>query len=173
MPFLGGRFVNPAYWSGLSIIPIILGAYYFNGLYTNFAASVYIRKRTAYLPAITGTAAAANVALNFLLIPYYGIWGAAYATLGAYMLSAALMYRLTRKIYPLRYEWRRLIIAIGACVMIFFAAEFSTSDMTLGGGFLARCAWILVYPLLLFALGLFKSEEEALLRQPHYPTSPK
>lgn len=165
MPFLGGRFVNPAYWSGLSIIPIILGAYYFNGLYTNFAASVYIRKRTAYLPVITGTAAVANVALNFLLIPHYGIWGAAYSTLGAYMLSAALMYRLTRKIYPLRYEWRRLIIAIGACVMIFFAAEFSTSDMTLASGFLARCAWILVYPLMLFALGLFKSEEEALLRR--------
>lgn len=167
MPFLGGRFVNPAYWSGLSIIPIILGAYYFNGLYTNFAASVYIRKRTAYLPAITGTAALANVMLNFLLIPYYGIWGAAWATLGAYMLSAALMYRLTRRIYPLRYEWRRVITSVGVCLAIFVLAIFTTSEMGLWGGFLARCAWILVYPFLLFALGFFTSEGTALLREAH------
>jgi O-antigen/teichoic acid export membrane protein len=164
MPFLGGRFVNPAYWSGLSIIPIILGAYYFNGLYVNFAASVYIRKRTGYLPAITGTAALANVALNFLLIPYYGIWGAAWATLGAYMLSAVLMYRLTRRIYPLRYEWRRVLLSVSICLIIFVLAVFTTSGMGLWGGLLARCAWILVYPFLLFAFGFFKSEEAAFLR---------
>ncbi len=164
MPFLGGRFVNPAYWSGLSIIPIILGAYYFNGLYVNFAASVYIRKRTKYLPAITGAAALANVALNFLLIPYYGIWGAAWATLGAYLLSAVLMYRLTRRIYPLRYEWKRVVTSVGICLMIFALAIFTTSEMGLWGGLLARCAWILVYPFLLFVLGFFKREEIALTR---------
>ena len=163
MPFLGGRFVNPAYWSGLSMIPIVLGAYYFNGLYANFAACVYIRKRTKYLPRITGMAALANIGLNFLLIPQYGIWGAAWATLGAYMLSAAQMYRLTRKIYPLRYEWRRVALAVSLCLAIFVAAIFSTKGMALGSGFLARCAWILVYPLFLLALGFFKSEEAALL----------
>jgi len=165
MPFLGGRFVNPAYWSGLSIIPIVLGAYYFNGLYANFAASVYIRKRTAYLPGITGAAALANVVLNLVLIPRFGIWGAAYATLGAYMLSAGLMYLLTRRIYPIRYEWERIVLAVVLCLGVFVGAEYSTSGMSLGRSFLLRSAWILAYPLLLLGLGFFKAEEKALLRK--------
>ena len=165
LPFLGGRFVNPAYWSGLSIIPIILGAYYCNGLYTNFAASVYIRKRTKYLPGITGAAALANIVFNLILIPHYGIWGAAWSTLGAYMLSAGLMYRLTRKIYPIHYEWRRVAIAVLLCLGVFLAAEFSTAEMSLAWSFWARTAWICAYPLLLLGLGFFKTEETALLPQ--------
>lgn len=163
LPFLGGRFVNPAYWSGLSMIPIILGAYYCNGLYTNFAASVYIRKRTKYLPGITGAAALANIVFNLVFIPRFGIWGAAWATLGAYMLSALLMYGLTRKIYPIRYEWGRVAIAIVLCFVMFLAAEYSTANMNVPRSFLVRSAWILAYPMILLGLGFFKAEEQALL----------
>jgi O-antigen/teichoic acid export membrane protein len=170
IPFVGGRFVNPAYWSGLGIIPIVLGAYYFNGMFANFAASAYIRKRTQYLPRITGAAALVNIALNFALIPYYGIWGAAWATLGAYMVSAVGMYWLTRRIYPLRYEWKRVGMTVLCVLMLFFGAKWTTLELGLGASFLVRCAWITAYPLVLVALGVFGIEENVMLRRTARPS---
>jgi O-antigen/teichoic acid export membrane protein len=165
MPFVGGRFVNPQYWSGLGIIPIVLAAYYFNGMVTNFSASVYIRKRTKYLPLVTGAAALANVVLNFALIPFYGIWGAAWATLGAYMVSAGAMYALTRRIYPLRYEWQRVSVIIAVTALVFFCAFFSSAELGLGTAFIVRCAWIAAYPLVLLGVGVFRAEDKAVLRR--------
>jgi len=76
--------INPAYWSGLGIVPIILLGYLFNGLYVNFMAGIYIEKKTSHLPYITGIGAAINVVVNFLLIPKFGMFGAAWATFFAY-----------------------------------------------------------------------------------------
>jgi O-antigen/teichoic acid export membrane protein len=159
VPFIGGRFVNPAYWSGLAIVPIVMIAYFFNGLSVNFAVGVYIRKRTRYLPAITGGAALANVALNFALVPVYGPWGAAWATLGAYMVGAALMYRAAFRLYPLPYEWGRIGLALCACACIYAAAIASTRDMSAQAGAVVRGAWICAYPLVLAAFGFFEPSQ--------------
>ncbi len=157
MPFVGGRFVNPAYWSGLGLVPIVLGAYYFNGMFTHFAASVYIRKRTKYLPLVSGVSALSNIVLNVALIPVLGIQGAAWATLGAYMVSAAGMFALTRRIYPIRYEWKPLIGLIVSALGVFAFAHLTTQTLSLEASFFVRCAWIAAYPLVVLALGVFPS----------------
>ncbi|TAE23720.1 MAG: hypothetical protein EAZ92_14250 [Candidatus Kapaibacterium sp.] len=157
LPFVGGRFVNPVYWSGLGLVPIVLGAYYFNGMFTHFAASVYIRKRTKYLPLISGISALSNIALNIALIPVLGIQGAAWATLGAYMVSAAGMFALTRRIYPVRYQWKSLAGLIVSALAIFFLAQSSTETLSLETSFFVRCAWIAAYPLVVLALGIVPS----------------
>jgi O-antigen/teichoic acid export membrane protein len=130
LPFIGGRFLNVAYLGGLGIVPIVLVAYYFNGVFTNLAAGVYIRKRTTYLPVATGLAAAVNIALNFALIPVYGIMGGALATLGAYVVSAVFLCRLTRRIYPLRYEWGRVLMICSLAGLTYYVALVMTEGIT-------------------------------------------
>lgn len=122
-PFVGGKFINPAYWSGLDIIPIVLAAYYFNGCFNNFACGFHIEKKTQYLPGAVGVAAAVNLAMNFALIPEIGYRGAAWATLGAYFVSAAVLYIASRRVYPIAYEWKRVFIAIFATVAAFVAGN--------------------------------------------------
>lgn len=64
----------------------------------------HLGKNTKVLAAIDGAAAALNVALNFLLIPVYGIIGAAYATIGAYtagLLASAIASRRAFAMPPL------------------------------------------------------------------------
>ncbi len=129
LPFIGGRFLNVAYLGGLSIVPIVLAAYYFNGVFTNLAAGVYIRKRTKYLPIATGLAAAVNIALNVALIPVYGIMGGALATLGAYIVSAVFLCRLTRRIYPLRYEWGRVLVICSLAGLTYYVALVMTEGI--------------------------------------------
>jgi O-antigen/teichoic acid export membrane protein len=107
-PIFGHRLLKPAYLAGLPVVPVVLLAYVFQGMYTNFIAGIYIKERNKALPAITGLGAAVNVGANLLLVPRMGIMGAALATLFAYMAMAGALYREAQKAYPIPYEWGRL-----------------------------------------------------------------
>jgi len=123
LPGIGGKyFINPEYWDGLGIVPIILFAYYFNGLFTNFSAGLLIEKKTKYLPLAVGTAAIANVVINLLLIPIIGFIGAAISTLVAYMISAIIIYVIMMRIYPISYDWQK-IMKIIIITGVFFSID--------------------------------------------------
>ena len=81
----GFSLIGLKYWSGLSIVPVVLLAYLFNGLYVIFSAGIYIEEKSLYVPVISGLGAFVNIVTNFLLIPVMGIMGAAIATLAAYL----------------------------------------------------------------------------------------
>ncbi len=159
MPFIGGRFINPAYWSGMEIIPIILAGYYFNGLYTNFAAGFLINKKTGYLPIAVIAAAIVNLVMNFTLIPVIGYIGAAWATLGAYLVSVGILYYFSLKIYPVIYEWKRIFILTGLTALIFFTDKIFFDEFDLLMRFAGKTLLILVFIILLRVLGFFTKDE--------------
>ncbi len=159
LPFFGKKFIEPSYWKGLGIIPIILAGYYFNGVFTNFAAGFYIRKKTDYLPLVVGAGAALNIAMNILLIPSTGIWGAAWATFAAYFLNAVLLYYFANRIYPLPYEWKRVFIIIGSTLAVYFSADYILQFFDGYNALLIKTAAIAVFFFLLQALGFFIPSE--------------
>lgn len=123
LPFKG-YIIGPGYWSGVVIVPIVLFAYMFLGIYTNLIAGVYIEKKTKYLPLITGLGAMLNIASAFLLIPIWGITGGAVSTLISYIAMAVYMYIVSQKFYPVRYETGKvamiLLIDITALAVFFY-----------------------------------------------------
>ena len=100
---------------------------FFQGVYLLTSIGLNITKRTEYYPAATMTAAAANVALNFLLIPRYGMVGAAWANGAAYAIQAALGYHFSQRFYPIAYEWGRIARACGAAAIAYGAARLLPS----------------------------------------------
>lgn len=123
LPFKG-YIIGPGYWSGVVIVPIVLFAYLFLGIYTNLIAGVYIEKKTKYLPLITGLGAVLNIASAFLLIPIWGITGGAVSTLISYVAMAVYMYIVSQKFYPVKYEINKLalilLIDIAALAVFFY-----------------------------------------------------
>ena len=149
IPVLHGRtLIDSSYWGGLPIVPVILFGYLFNGWYVIFTAGIYIEEKSMYIPLITGIGATVNIVVNFLLIPVWGIMGAALATLGAYFAMAAGLYIVTQKFYRIEYE-------IGKIIRIFF-------DIIIVGGIYYYLLYtdnlLIVYKLLLlifFSLFLY------------------
>jgi len=92
------------------IIPYVALAYILYGFYYIMLAGVFIRKKTIYLPLATITGAALNIGFNFLFIPKYGIIGAAYTTIIAYLAMVVILFVISRKIYHVQYEYKRLAI---------------------------------------------------------------
>jgi len=158
IPFVGGSLINPKYWDGLHIIPIILLAYFFNGLFTNFSAGFLIEKKTNYLPIAVGVAAIINIITNFILIPIMGYTGAAWATLIAYIFSAGILYFFSLKIYPIKYEWGRVLLIASLAALVFFISSIVHINHILFE-ILIKIALIKIYLISLFLLGFFNKEE--------------
>jgi O-antigen/teichoic acid export membrane protein len=101
---------------------------------------------------------AANVILLIALVPSLGIAGAGIALCGAYVAMLLLMHLLTRRLFSVGFEWRRLaqIVLIMGAVAVAGELVFPTHG---AGGFLARAAaWALI-PLLMFVTGFAHPQE--------------
>lgn len=129
IPVFWGHSILPAeYWHGLSIVPVVLLGYMFLGISNNLVAGIYIEKKTQHLPANTFIGASINVAVNFLLIPFMGIMGAALATLLSYAAMAIGLYVIAQRFYPIRYEFDRLMKLAVAGVVVFCLYYFVRLD---------------------------------------------
>lgn len=133
MPFIGGRFINPEYWDGMTIIPIVMIAYFFNGVFINMAAGLHIQKRTGFFPLATGIAAVISVAATWLLVPIYGLEGAAWAKVVAYLVSAVILYVFVQRIYPIKYEWSKVLAIILLCAAVWFGTGYVELSRELSG----------------------------------------
>jgi O-antigen/teichoic acid export membrane protein len=102
--FAGISIIGAKYWEGLYIVPVILLAYLFNGMYVVFSAGIYIEEKSIYAPIVTGLGAFTNVVANYILIPQLNIMGAALATLLSYIVMAAGYYIVTQKYYKINYD---------------------------------------------------------------------
>ena len=121
--------------------------------YVVVAIGVGRARRTQFNWVVTGAAAVVNAVLNITLIPPYGMMGAAIATVAAYTTMAIGMAWWSQRIYPVPYQWRRVVTATLGAVAL------AALGKALGVGIPAAIGLILAYPLVLFALG-FTSREE-------------
>ncbi len=103
-----------------------------------------------------------NVALLLVLVPRgglgLGIAGAGIALCGAYVTMVAVMHLLTRNVFAVRFEWRRL-----AQLAAIFAAVGVSGELLLPAsgvaGLLARALWLALVPALLIATRFFAPHE--------------
>jgi O-antigen/teichoic acid export membrane protein len=128
------------------------------GAYIVVAIGVGRSRRTQFNWIVTAAGAAVNFGLNILLIPSYGMMGAAIATVAAYTTMAVGMGWWAQRVYPVPYQWRRVTTA--ALVGVALAA----AGKLLHAGVPLALALTLAYPLALLASGFALPEERTRLR---------
>ena len=153
--------MGEAYEKGILIVPIVMLAYIFYGIYTHFVIGIYLKKKTYYLPFITGLGAIVNVAANLLLIPLFTISGAAWATFLAYFVMAFSLFWVNRRLYFIPYEYIRLLKLVVIFVLLFWAGYIWGRDFT----FLIRLIILLSFFPLLYVFRFFYSDERRFLRK--------
>lgn len=147
------RIFGEEYREGYYIVPLILLAYLFNGIYVNLMPGIYFEKKTKYLPLITGISAVVNVGANFALIPPMGMMGAAIATLLSYVTMAVGIYITAQKFYPIKYEYGKIFFIFVALISSF--GFFLFLQEVMGIHWLVGVAGIAAYILLVFVLRVF------------------
>ncbi len=128
----GFSLLDEKYWRGMAILPFILLAYFSFGLFTNVNVASYFENKIKYLIISSGIGAASNILLNFILIPYYSILGAAISTLVSYTVMFLVLYSFSQKVYHIHYEWNKIIyvtvLTIGLYVLSFLISDFLTAQ---------------------------------------------
>ncbi len=109
-------FVGQSYWGGLIIVPYLLLAYVFFALYTNLSMWFKLNNKTHFGALFAIGGAVLTIAGNLVLIPRFGIVGAAYTTLMCYTLMCVACVVLGQYYYTLPIDWRTLIYY--ACITI-------------------------------------------------------
>ncbi|MBI4428744.1 MAG: oligosaccharide flippase family protein [Ignavibacteriales bacterium] len=157
---IGGRYLlHPDYWPGLAIIPWVLFAYVFTGMYTVFVPGVYLEKKTQYVPLNSGFGAILKVVLNFSLIPVLGLMGAAQATLWAYVAMAGGMFLVSQRFYRIDFEWVKILKVTLLAVGLYAFSRALSLDAASLAGILAKIMIAAAYVASLFALGVIETSE--------------
>jgi O-antigen/teichoic acid export membrane protein len=144
---------KPDYESASRVVgPLAFSTVAFAG-YMVVAIGVGRSRRTQFNWIVTGAAAIVNIVLNLILIPPYGMMGAAIATIAAYTTMFVGMAWWSQRIYPVAYQWRRVATAAAAGVALVAIGKLA------GGGLPVAVPLALVYPLALLPLGFYLPSE--------------
>jgi O-antigen/teichoic acid export membrane protein len=158
-PWLVELLTNPRYQRAEKGVALLAFAGAVYAGYTVLAIGSGRARRTQLNWVVTGTGAAANIGLNFWLIPRWGMVGAAISTAAAYVVLFAGMTLYAQYVYPVPYQWRRIVTAVGAAVGLNVAAR--AAHLSLAPSFLL----VLAYPLALAVLGFYLPAERKRLRR--------
>jgi O-antigen/teichoic acid export membrane protein len=105
-------FVGEPYWVGIEVVPVLLLAYLFLGVYYNMSAWFKLTDRTHYGTLITFVGVAITVAGNYFLIPLAGYMGSSIAAFLCYFTMAVLCYAFGQKYYPIPYRTGSALVYI-------------------------------------------------------------
>jgi len=111
---------NPDYWVTISIVPVVLLANLFLGIYHNLSVWYKLTDRTKLGMYISIIGAIITIVLNLWLIPVIGFMASAYTTLAAYGTMMLVSYYFGRKFYPVPYNIKNLFLYL--LISIGFAA---------------------------------------------------
>lgn len=114
--FLG----SDKYWEGLTVVPILLLAYLFLGVYYNFSIWFKLTDKTYYGTIITVCGAVITIVANYLLIPIFGYVGSSVAALICYFSMTVACYLLGQKNFPIPYSvLKGFIYIIGTVLLVY------------------------------------------------------
>ncbi len=119
--------INQTYWEGLKVVPIILMANLFLGIYFTLSLWYKLTDLTRYGAYIAIIGSVITVALNFALIPVWGYMGSAFAGLVCFIVMVVLSYILGQKYYPVPYPLKRISIYFFSAVGLYLISIYTNS----------------------------------------------
>lgn len=140
---LVGLFIAPAYRRGLNVVPVLMLANLFIGVYYNLAFWFKLSDKTQFGTLISGIGAVVTVGLNILLIPRMGYMGCAVAFLASSVVMTVICYVLGETYYPVPYHVASALgYLAGGGLLIWASGHIQISNL-----------WVAIpYHLALFAL---------------------
>ncbi|NND93867.1 MAG: oligosaccharide flippase family protein [Flavobacteriales bacterium] len=135
---------NEAYWVGLSIVPILLMANIFQGIYYNLSFWYKFIDKTSYGALLGLLGAAITLILNFIFIPSFGYKACAWVTFTAYGTIMLLSYFIGQRNYPIPYQIGKLCFYMLFALGIFIV--YSTLKESMGSAkFLVSFAGLAIF----------------------------
>jgi O-antigen/teichoic acid export membrane protein len=136
---------NSDYWEAIVIVPIVLLANLFLGVYHNLAIWYKLTDKTKYAMFFSLIGALITIIINVVLIPIIGFIASAWATLFAYGSMMLLSYFIGKKHYPVPYNLKKSgSYLIAAIILSYVSFEYFRENYLISIGFVLMFG-ILIY----------------------------
>ncbi|SFA97899.1 Membrane protein involved in the export of O-antigen and teichoic acid [Flavobacterium swingsii] len=147
---------NPSYWEAMKVVPLIILANFFLGIYTNLSVWYKIIDKTKIGAYISIIGAVITLLLNYLLIEKFSYYGSAIATITAYGSMMFISYYLGQKKYPIPYEINKIGSYLGISILLSGLSFYIP---------LFRESYIFgIFALILFGYYIYRNEKQVLLK---------
>jgi O-antigen/teichoic acid export membrane protein len=144
---------RPEFHEGSRVVPLTAFAVTALGGYIVVSIGIGRARKTQFNWVVTGVAAAIDIALNFALVPSFGMIGAAISGVAAYSSMFVLMSVHAQRVYPVPYQWRRIALAVGTAVGLTGFGKAIHAPLAVA------VLLVAAYPLILLPLGFYLPAE--------------
>jgi len=117
--FRAFNILDPAYYSGLKVVPLVLMANLFLGIYYTLSLWYKLTDKTRYGAYFALIGAALSLVINIVFIPIYGYMASAYAVLICFVIMSVLSYVVGQKHFPVNYPIKRIGLYFGLALLIY------------------------------------------------------
>ncbi len=142
-------FIGEKFWGGLAVVPIILAAKLFLGVFYNLSVWYKLTNKTIYGATIALIGVAITIGLNVIFIPRYGFMASAWANFACYLSMMLISFLWGRHVFKVSYNYKKLIAYSILAVALFYLSGLFV-DVELGLRLLINTGLISVYIALVF-----------------------
>jgi O-antigen/teichoic acid export membrane protein len=149
---------TPKFYPAAAVIPLIALSYIFSGVRHMTNTGLAILNKNYYVPPIIVGSALLNLALNYVLIPPYGMIGAAWATILSYLVLVIIQTLVNLHFYYIRYEYERmakLAMTWGGIFGVGMLIQTPLLWLNIG----LKCLLLSAYPFFLYTIRFYEEEE--------------
>jgi O-antigen/teichoic acid export membrane protein len=150
-------FVGEDFRAGMDVVPVLLLANLFLGIFINQSIWYKLTSQTHYGAFLTIMGAIITITLNFYWIPRIGYLGSAYATLICYAAMMVVSYFMGNKHYPVNYDLKRIFLYLGLSLTLYVIGLMTRVESTIINLFVGNIL------LLLFVFFIWKIERKSLI----------
>lgn len=147
---------SPKYWDAMNVVPLIVVANFFLGIYTNLSVWYKLINKTHVGAIISIIGALLTLLFNFWLVPTLSYYGSAIATIVAYGSMMMMSYYLGQKKYPIPYDMEKITGYIGVSILLSSLSFYVPA---------LRNSYIFgIFALILFAYYIYCNEKTMILK---------
>jgi O-antigen/teichoic acid export membrane protein len=152
---------HPEYLNGLIVVPILMLAKIFLGIYYNLSIWYKLTNKNKIGAWITVGGALITIVFNCFFVPRWGYVACAIATVLCYGFMMIVSYRFGQKYYPIPYPWKKLASYIFICIVL-FVIHFTARNFIVTTWVVHSLGVLLLTLFVLFILKIEKSEFQKL-----------
>lgn len=117
-------FIGSEFWAGLSIVPIVLAAKLFLGIFFNLSVWYKLTNKTVYGAVIALVGSTITIVLNIILIPKYGYVGSAWANFACYFSMMMISWVWGSQVYKVKYNLKKILSYSILAVALYFVSQY-------------------------------------------------
>lgn len=115
--------IGSTYWEGLRVVPIVMMAEIFMGIYFNLSFWYKLRDKTYWGAIMSVIACAVLLSINFIFVPRYGYVACAWGGLAGYGTAMLLSYFIGQHYYPIRYDIKGISVYFALALVMFTISQ--------------------------------------------------